>query len=237
MAYVRYRCPVCKDDNCGHDATSRWNELTQEDELSCTYDDEWCNDCGEIKLDRIEITDPAEIALIDRELARKRAMQFAPELYEHVKTLLPMAELHVSTNDPESAGSAVTAQARALVEAIDNAIDPVRSSINARLLQAAIRIKTVLDSCSILRNPDDALQELEAAIAAASSAKSVFTVWVQHSNGFGTTWIGAVKADTPAAARTAAIHQCAAAWGRANPENLQVIGIAEGNVAILDWHL
>jgi hypothetical protein len=103
-------------------------------------------------------------------------MQFAPELYEHVKTLLPMAELHVSTNDPESAGSAVTAQARAFVEAIDNAIDPVRSSINARLLKAAVRMKTVLEGYSILRNPDDALQELEAAIAAAYSADSVLTV-------------------------------------------------------------
>jgi hypothetical protein len=59
---------------------------------------------------------------------------------------------------------------------------------------------------------------------------------VQQSNGFGTTWIGAVKADTPAAARNAAIIECAAAWGSANPENLKILGVAIGDVHIIDWH-
>ena len=67
---------------------------------------------------------PAEIALIDRELVRKRASRYAPELYQHLKNPLTMAELHASTNNPESVGTAVTLQARALVEATDNEVDP-----------------------------------------------------------------------------------------------------------------
>jgi len=60
---VEYRCPHCGGDHVGHDATSRFNPITQAWELGSQYDDTWCNDCGETSLDTVVLEGEALQAL------------------------------------------------------------------------------------------------------------------------------------------------------------------------------
>lgn len=51
--HVDYRCPMCGGDHVGYDATSSWDTVKQEWVLGNTYDDSWCNDCGEVNIIQI----------------------------------------------------------------------------------------------------------------------------------------------------------------------------------------
>jgi hypothetical protein len=80
LGYTDYRCPECGGDHCGNDATSGWDVVTQESVLNSEYDDQWCNDCGEVSLEEYEITDRAEIARIDEERTRLRLLRHGDQL-------------------------------------------------------------------------------------------------------------------------------------------------------------
>jgi hypothetical protein len=78
--YLAYRCPHCKSDRCGNDANSGWDVVTQSSVLLGEFDNQWCNDCGDVTLEEYEVTDPAEIAEIDAERARLRVRDAADDL-------------------------------------------------------------------------------------------------------------------------------------------------------------
>lgn len=80
MAYRDYRCPHCKSNNCGNDAVSGWDVVRQEANLLSEFDTQWCSDCGDVRLEEFEITDPAEIARIDSVRAVLAVEEAAPQL-------------------------------------------------------------------------------------------------------------------------------------------------------------
>lgn len=55
-AMLTYRCPRCGGDNVGYDANSNWCDLTQSWVLGHTFDDGWCNDCGEVRLNELRLS-------------------------------------------------------------------------------------------------------------------------------------------------------------------------------------
>ena len=63
--YLAYRCPHCGSDRCGNDANSGWDVVLQQSVLLGEFDNQWCNDCGDVTLEEFTITDPIEIARID----------------------------------------------------------------------------------------------------------------------------------------------------------------------------
>lgn len=62
-----------------------------------------------------------------------------------------------------------------------------------------------------------------------------WTIWVKQSNGEGTTHVSAHRAATLAEATAAAIEETATDW-QADIEDLEVLGIAEGDVEIVEWN-
>jgi hypothetical protein len=69
-----------------------------------------------------------------------------------------------------------------------------------------------------------------------------FTVFCRESNNTGTTWIDSVRAKDVEDAKVKAVKKCAKDWGydeedhEGNPEeDITCIGVAKGNVVILDW--
>lgn len=64
-----------------------------------------------------------------------------------------------------------------------------------------------------------------------------FTVWVRQANREGTTYATCVKARSQIAAEAKAKRECSANWGdNYPPDSLEIVGVAEGNVKILDWN-
>lgn len=61
-----------------------------------------------------------------------------------------------------------------------------------------------------------------------------FTVFCREADNTGTTYITAVEATDQNAAASAALAECADAWGQ-EQDTIRVLGIAEGNVTILEW--
>lgn len=63
-----------------------------------------------------------------------------------------------------------------------------------------------------------------------------YTAFCQEATGEGTIWIDKVEADSLDEAITAARAACLSDWGRQlYPEDIHVLGIAEGNVTVLYW--
>lgn len=86
-AYLAYRCPECGGDHCGNDATSGWDVVRQEPCLNSEYDNQWCNDCGEITLVEYTITDSVEIARIDAQRAKLRIEAEAQAMLTELRQL------------------------------------------------------------------------------------------------------------------------------------------------------
>lgn len=67
-----------------------------------------------------------------------------------------------------------------------------------------------------------------------------FTVFCRESNNEGTTWIGAVQARDTEEAGDIALEACAAEWSSDgptwSPDDIIVLGVAEGDVKILEWN-
>ena len=63
---------------------------------------------------------------------------------------------------------------------------------------------------------------------------AIFTAFCRGSDGTGTTWISSIEAESADAAMEAAINECADDW-ECSPEDVECIGLAEGDVKILFW--
>jgi hypothetical protein len=67
-----------------------------------------------------------------------------------------------------------------------------------------------------------------------------FTVFCRESNNEGTTWVGAVQARDIEEAGDIALEACAAEWSSDgptwSPDDIIVLGVAEGDVKILEWN-
>lgn len=61
-----------------------------------------------------------------------------------------------------------------------------------------------------------------------------FTVFCRDADDTGTTFITSVGADNIEAAKAAALKECADAWGQ-NIDSIRVVGVAAGDVEILEW--
>lgn len=61
-----------------------------------------------------------------------------------------------------------------------------------------------------------------------------FTIFVVQNDMSGTTWIGCVEAADIGDAKSAGLHQCSIDWG-CGIENICVLGVAAGDVEILEW--
>ncbi|WP_292962837.1 hypothetical protein [Novosphingobium sp. UBA1939] len=68
--YLAYRCPHCGSEECGNDANAGWDVVTQGSVLLSEFDHQWCNACGDVRLEEFTITDPVRIAVIDQQRAR-----------------------------------------------------------------------------------------------------------------------------------------------------------------------
>jgi len=71
--------------------------------------------------------------------------------------------------------------------------------------------------------------------APAESETKEYTVWCRGSDGRGTIWIESVEATSPDAAKEAGRARCMEDWGEDDPAEVQVLGLAEGGVHILEW--
>lgn len=63
-----------------------------------------------------------------------------------------------------------------------------------------------------------------------------YTVFCSEKNRMGTTWINCVEAENPDAAWINGRAMCARDWELEDPSELHVLGVAEGEVKILEWH-
>lgn len=90
LGYLDYRCPICKGDSCGNDANAGWDVVTQQSTLLSEFDQQWCNECGDVTLEEFTVTDPAEIARIDAERAKLRVMDAAEELFSAARHALQL---------------------------------------------------------------------------------------------------------------------------------------------------
>lgn len=69
--------------------------------------------------------------------------------------------------------------------------------------------------------------------------KQEFTAWCQQSDGRGTIWIGSIELETDGDylpyAKLMAREACAADWGADDCSDIHCLGLAMGNVEIIDW--
>lgn len=63
-----------------------------------------------------------------------------------------------------------------------------------------------------------------------------YTVWVCEAGGSGTTHIQAYTAENETAAAEAALDQVQKDWGDDDRDNLHILGIALGDVTIMEWN-
>jgi hypothetical protein len=78
--YLAYRCPLCGSEECGNDANAGWDVVTQGSVLLGEFDHQWCNACGDVRLEEFTITDPVRIAVIDQQRARLVVEEAAHDL-------------------------------------------------------------------------------------------------------------------------------------------------------------
>ena len=62
----------------------------------------------------------------------------------------------------------------------------------------------------------------------------VFTVFCRNANDTGTTFITSTDADDIEQAKQNALEECAEAWDQ-DETTIRVVGVAEGDVTILEW--
>jgi hypothetical protein len=63
---------------------------------------------------------------------------------------------------------------------------------------------------------------------------NTYTVFCKEKSGEGTTWIDAVQATSMDLAKLIALERCAKDWSW-DQEDIEVIGVAAGDVQILEW--
>ena len=87
-AYLAYRCSICGSEECGNDANAGWDVVTQTSVLVGVFDNAWCGECGDVKLEEFTITDPEWIAVIDQQRARLIVEAAAQDLLEAARMAL-----------------------------------------------------------------------------------------------------------------------------------------------------
>lgn len=50
MPLYKFNCQKCGGDECGYDAVSVWDVDSQQWVLGSSFDQGWCQDCGEVRL-------------------------------------------------------------------------------------------------------------------------------------------------------------------------------------------
>jgi hypothetical protein len=88
-----------------------------------------------------------------------------------------------------------------------------------------------------LRARDEALNKAHAALAefdTLAAEPKTFTVFCRESSGEGTIYISSGIAATWQDAAVGVLAQCADAW-EMSPDEIDVIGVAEGDVTIIAW--
>lgn len=69
----------------------------------------------------------------------------------------------------------------------------------------------------------------------ASNSLNSFTVFCRASDDRGTTYITCVEAADIESGKQLALEECALNWGQTNTDDIRILGVAEGDVNILDW--
>ena len=110
-SYLAYRCPHCGSDRCGNDANAGWDVVLQQSVLLGEFDNQWCNDCGDVTLEELTITDPIEIARIDAVRADLRIQQAASRLLSAGEAVLAVR------HGPDAARSAAFDQLHSAISA------------------------------------------------------------------------------------------------------------------------
>lgn len=64
---------------------------------------------------------------------------------------------------------------------------------------------------------------------------NTYTVFVCDADQVRTVFITSVEAESIPAARRIALTECADAWGMHSTDELHVLGVADGDVQILEW--
>ena len=109
--YLSYRCPHCGSDRCGNDANAGWDVVLQQSVLLGEFDNQWCNDCGDVTLEEFTITVPIAIARIDAARADLRIQQAASRLLSAGEAVLAVRP------GPDAARSAAFDQLHSAVTA------------------------------------------------------------------------------------------------------------------------
>lgn len=98
---IGYRCPQCGSTNCGNDANSVWNPIAQAWVLGNTYDDCWCNDCGELRgLEEYELEGDELQEALQAKASNYDALVAALQIAEgRLQTLENMRHRDIPPND------------------------------------------------------------------------------------------------------------------------------------------
>lgn len=78
--FKSYRCTTCGSEDVLTDAWSRWNPALGEEELSSSFDDQYCDACErECSTEEFVIDDPERIATLTAELEAHKIRRLALE--------------------------------------------------------------------------------------------------------------------------------------------------------------
>jgi hypothetical protein len=102
MKLIHHLCPKCRGDNCGYDACSTWDPVTEEWVLGSTYDNGWCPDCGDCDPIEVEITDPGTIAYILKQREHLKVEKAGPEMLQILKETLNLFDNVTALDDHSS---------------------------------------------------------------------------------------------------------------------------------------
>lgn len=117
MARVKFVCPKCGSLNVGFEATSEWDEGAQVWGLGCQYDDGWCNDCGDVEPQEVELT-PEEEAMFPARLSDAEKAAKYDALITAIRAMAGVAEICQIDTDWVKTGSIVI-PARPLYDAVE----------------------------------------------------------------------------------------------------------------------
>lgn len=66
---------------------------------------------------------------------------------------------------------------------------------------------------------------------------NTYTIWIAQEDRRGTMFVTSQKGRTPQSAANKALRECSAEWGAGYPVSaLTVVGIAKGDVELIEWN-
>jgi hypothetical protein len=100
---------------------------------------------------------------------------------------------------------------------------------NTTLSQAERVLETLID-------------QIAAAAPAPAPATKKFTIWICEANGTGSHYVTLIEAEDIETAKAEALAECSREWSHGTSEepsypveDLHVLGVAEGDVTLLEW--